>query len=106
MKTGKRTKKVKQDEIILGPVSATTDISFESFLALVAQAAKTTPSTIDTVSLQWKPANAKYLPLGDSNGLRAMMRQLEVKGVAGLVVYIKMDPPRRTQKLVSFYIFR
>ena len=85
-----------------GPAEVAVDISVDQFLATVAKSAKTRKSLLAVDSIKWKPfspQNARYLPLTDEAGLRAMMSRVGSLPENNRMVYVQMDKPHKPENV-------
>lgn len=98
----RKSKVVKQEPIILGPVCIPNDTTLDPLLSILSSAVQARPQDIDINSLSWKhqkPRNSSYLPLRDEAGVQGMLSQVlsKAKPRVDHVIDIRLDPPRQSQ---------
>lgn len=100
----KKLKVLKKEPVTLGPYNITVDVPFDTFVQQISKGIRAADDGIDRNSLQWKPhkpLTAKYLPLTNDTGLRAMRDEMLSKPADQQVIHIRMDEPRIVTTHVS-----
>ncbi|KAH9973420.1 hypothetical protein BJV74DRAFT_798980 [Russula compacta] len=89
-----KTKNVRADPIIVGPINLSTHSGWDGFLQEIATLIKCQVDQLVVGSFEWhwlKPANSPWLPLQSKNGLASMFNKLTTcKGPLYVIVW--MDP--------------
>ncbi|KAJ7829940.1 hypothetical protein B0H13DRAFT_2679691 [Mycena leptocephala] len=104
--TRKPKKATKVEPISHGPISASTDMTWDEMVTTVAKLLGTSAEFVVTSSMEWrwlKPQNSPWLPLRNESGFSSLIRQLlsPPKAVSVAYIIIKMDEPMKAPPSVS-----